>query len=81
MTSFSRVGGDFGMYRSVENYRNGVRLLGSRLSVNSKDGHGHWFDEILLNTLGLGNDPRQPRRHRAARSRPQSARNRAVGNL
>lgn len=53
------VGGDEGMYRSVENYGNGVRLLGSRLSVNSRDGHGHFFDEILLNTLGLGNDPYQ----------------------
>ena len=34
-----------------------MRLLGSSLSVNSKDGHGHYFDEILLNTIGLGNDP------------------------
>ena len=35
----------------------GVRLLGSSLTVNSKDGHGHWFDEIVLTTQGLGNDP------------------------
>src|SRR3954471_3966537 len=54
---WTRIGGDEGMYRSVENYRNGVRLLGSRLSVNSRDGHGRFFDEILLNTMGLGNDP------------------------
>src|SRR5258708_28816800 len=25
--------------------------------MNSKDGHGGLFDEILLNTQGLGNDP------------------------
>jgi hypothetical protein len=51
------LGGDEGMYRSVVNFGNGVRLLGSRLSVNSRDGHGGLFDEILLNTQGLGNDP------------------------
>src|SRR6185369_559726 len=53
---FKQVGGDEGMYRSVDNFGNGIRLLGSNLSVNSKDGHGRYFDEILLNTLGLGND-------------------------
>jgi hypothetical protein len=52
-----QVGGDEGMYRSVVNYRNGPRLLGSSLTVNSKDGHGHYFDEIVLTTLGLGADP------------------------
>src|SRR5512132_1292103 len=51
------LGGDEGMYRSVENYRNGVRLLGSRLSINSREGHGRFFDELLLTTQGLGNDP------------------------
>ncbi len=50
------VGGNEGMYRSVDNWGNGLRLFGSALSVNSKEGHGHYFDEILLNTLGLGND-------------------------
>lgn len=54
---FSLVGGDQGMYRSVDNYGNGIRLLGTSLSVNSKDGHGRYFDELLLNTTGLGNDP------------------------
>jgi hypothetical protein len=54
---FLTLAGDEGMYRSVENYRNGVRLLGSRLSINSREGHGHYFDELLLTTLGLGNDP------------------------
>ncbi|HLK65202.1 MAG TPA: hypothetical protein VKU19_17295 [Bryobacteraceae bacterium] len=53
---FKSVGGDEGMYRSVDNYGNGLRLLGSNLSINSKDGHGTYFDEILLNTIGLGND-------------------------
>uniref|UniRef100_Q01RS4 Uncharacterized protein n=1 Tax=Solibacter usitatus (strain Ellin6076) TaxID=234267 RepID=Q01RS4_SOLUE len=53
------VGGDEGMYRSTVNYRNGIRLLGSNFSMDSKDGHGHYFDQILLNTLGLGNDPYQ----------------------
>jgi hypothetical protein len=52
-----QVGGDVGMYRSVVNFRNGVRLLGSSLTVNSKDGHGRYFDEILLTTQGLGADP------------------------
>ena len=53
---FKSVGGDEGMYRSVDNIGNGIRLLGSSLSVNSKDGHGRYFDEITLNTIGLGND-------------------------
>ncbi len=56
---FSSVSGDQDQYRSVVNYGNGIRLLGSSLSINSKDGHGKWFDEIVLNTLGLGNDPYQ----------------------
>jgi hypothetical protein len=54
---FSTVGGDFGQYRSTVNYSNGVRLLGSSLSVNSRDGHGRLFDQINFNTQGLGNDP------------------------
>src|ERR1035437_7530321 len=56
---WSLVGGDLGEYRSDVNYRNGLRLLGSSLSNDSKDGHGHYFDQILLNTMGLGNDPYQ----------------------
>src|ERR1700744_2670869 len=54
---FASVGGDDGKYRSDVNYRNGIRLLDSSLTVNSKDGHGKWFDEIVLTTQGLGNDP------------------------
>jgi hypothetical protein len=56
---WSLVGGDLGEYRSDVNYRNGLRLLGSSLSIDSKDGHGHYFDQILLHTMGLGNDPYQ----------------------
>ena len=56
---FAEVGGNLGKYRSDVNFLNGVRLLGSNLTVNSKQGHGGLFDEILLNTQGLGNDPYQ----------------------
>ena len=34
-----------------------MRLLSSYLTVNSKDGHGKFYDEIVLTTQGLGNDP------------------------
>jgi len=54
---YAMVGGDEGKYRSDVNYGNGTRLLSSYLTVHSKDGHGHWFDEISLTTQGLGNDP------------------------
>ncbi|MEO5925595.1 MAG: hypothetical protein ABIR70_17365 [Bryobacteraceae bacterium] len=56
---FHSVGGDEGTYRSTVNYGNGLRLLGSSLSVQSLDGHGKYFDQIQLNTQGLGNDPYQ----------------------
>jgi hypothetical protein len=51
------VDGNLGKYRSDVNFGNGIRLLSSSFTMNSKDGHGHYFDELLLNTLGLGNDP------------------------
>lgn len=54
---FASIDGDLGKYRSDINYRNGIRLLGSNLTVNSKEGHGRFFDEIALATSGLGNDP------------------------
>jgi hypothetical protein len=54
---YSLVGGDVDKYRSDVNYGNGIRLLHSYLTVNSRDGHGSWFDEIVLTTQGLGNDP------------------------
>ncbi len=53
------VDGNIGKYRSDVNFGNGIRLLGSTLTVNSKDGHGHYFDELQLTTGGLGNDPYQ----------------------
>ena len=56
---FHSIGGNHAAYRSDVNFGNGIRLLGSTLTVNSKEGHGKFFDEILLNTQGLGNDPYQ----------------------
>ncbi len=56
---FANIDGNRGKYRSDVNFRNGVRLLGSSLAVYSKDGKGRLFDELLLNTQGLGNDPYQ----------------------
>jgi hypothetical protein len=56
---FHTLGGDEGMYRSAVNFRNGLRLLSSSLQVNSREGHGHYFDLLQLNTQGLGNDPYQ----------------------
>jgi hypothetical protein len=54
---YRTAGGDFDQYRSVVNYGDGIRLLGSNLTVNSKDGHGKYFDELVLSTQGLGGDP------------------------
>lgn len=54
---FATVGGNVGEYRADVNYGNGVRLLGSSLTVHSKDGKARWFDEIVFTTEGLGNDP------------------------
>jgi hypothetical protein len=56
---FAVVDGSMGTYRSDVNYGNGLRLLSGNLSVNSRDGHGRWFDQIVLNAIGLGNDPYQ----------------------
>ncbi len=53
------VTGNEGKYRSDVNYRRGMRLLSSGLQINSREGRGKFFDEILLNTQGLGNDPYQ----------------------
>jgi len=56
---FRTFGGSFDQYRSTVNYGDGIRLLSSFLTINSKDGHGKLFDEIVLTTQGLGNDPYQ----------------------
>lgn len=56
---FRSVDGNLGKYRSDVNFGNGIRLLGSQLRVNSREGQGKLFDELLLTTQGLGNDPYQ----------------------
>jgi len=54
---FRTFGGSFDQYRSTVNFGDGVRLLSSYLTVSSRDGHGKFFDEAVLTTQGLGNDP------------------------
>ncbi|MFN3323368.1 MAG: hypothetical protein ACK5AZ_07725 [Bryobacteraceae bacterium] len=66
---FRSVDGDLGNYRSDVNFNPGFRLLGSRFSVQSREGQGGYFDEILLDTQGLGNDPYQFASLRAAKNR------------
>jgi hypothetical protein len=66
---YATVGGDDGKYRSDVNYHDGVRLLSSYLTVNSRDGHGRLFDEIVLTTQGLGNDPYQSATLRVQKNR------------
>jgi hypothetical protein len=56
---FASVGGDGGMYDSTVNYGDGIRLLSSSLTIQSRDGHGTLFDHLLLTTQGVGNDPYQ----------------------
>jgi len=56
---FHSADGNREKYRSDVNFGNGLRLLGSHLTINSKDGHGGLFDELVLTTQGLGNDPYQ----------------------
>jgi hypothetical protein len=53
------VGGDLAKYNSDVNFGSGLRLLSSSFSMNSREGRGGLFDELLLNTQGLGNDPYQ----------------------
>ena len=66
---FSSVGGDDGEYRSNVNYGDGLRLLSSNLTINTRDGHGRWFDEITLTTQGLGNDPYESATFRVQKNR------------
>jgi hypothetical protein len=66
---FAEVSGNRGEYRSQVNYGNGLRVLGTTFTMNSKDGHGHYFDEIVLNTVGLGNDPYESARLRIQKNR------------
>lgn len=66
---FATVGGDNGKYRSDVNFGDGIRLLNSYLTVNSRDGRGRWFDEIILTTQGLGNDPYESATFRVQKNR------------
>jgi hypothetical protein len=66
---FATVGGDEEKYRSDVNFGNGVRLLGSSLTINSRDGRSPWLDELSLTTQGLGNDPYESVSLRARRNR------------
>jgi hypothetical protein len=66
---FASVGGDEGRYRSDVNYGNGIRLLNSSFAIHSLDGHGNWFDEIVLTTAGLGNDPYETATFRIQKNR------------
>ncbi len=66
---FATVGGNEGKYRSDVNYGNGVRLLSSSLTMNSRDGHGNYFDDLSLTTQGLGNDPYQAVTFRIGKNR------------
>jgi hypothetical protein len=56
-------------YRSMVNFGNGIRLLGTSLSVQSREGHGRFYDHIALNTQGLGNDPYQAANLRVEKNR------------
>lgn len=56
---FHSVEGNLGKYRSDVNFGNGIRLLGGSLGVHSRDGKGKFFDELLLDVRGIGNDPYQ----------------------
>jgi hypothetical protein len=54
---FASVGGNYSQYQSMVNFQDGARLLGGYFSMNSKDGHGKYFDELVITTSGLGGDP------------------------
>jgi len=54
---FTSIGGNLDEYKSQVNYPAGLRLLGSSFGMYSRDGHGTYFDELTLSTVGLGGDP------------------------
>lgn len=60
--------GNFGKYQSDVNFEDGFRLLGSSLSAHSRNGKGKFFDDLVLNTQGLGNDPYQMSTFRVAKN-------------
>jgi hypothetical protein len=65
---FHTVGGNSQQYRSSVNYGNGIRLLAGSLAVNSVNGRGPLFDQIVLTTQGLGNDPYESAQLRVERN-------------
>ncbi len=54
---FVTLSGDGSNYRSASNLGDGIRLLDTAFSINSKEGHGTLFDDAFLTTEGLGGDP------------------------
>jgi len=66
---FQTVSGNDAEYRSTVNFGNGIKLLDNSFTMNSKDGHGRWFDEILLTTRGLGGDPYESAAFRVQKNR------------
>jgi hypothetical protein len=65
---WSSIGGDPTEYKSQVNYADGIRLLGSSFSMYSRDGHGKYFDELVLTTQGLGGDPYESATLRVAKN-------------
>src|SRR5690606_26262449 len=65
---FASIGGNEQQYRSAVNYYNGLRVLGSSLTLNSLDGRGRLFDQLRLTTQGLGNDPYESVNFRVAKN-------------
>ncbi len=63
------VNGNQETYRSAVNYNNGLRLFDGLLRVNSRDGHGRFFDELVLTTFGSGGDPYQSNSLRVEKNR------------
>ena len=66
---FSTVGGSLSKYKSDVNYGNGVRVLSSSFSMFSRDGKGGPFNDLLITTQGLGNDPYESASLRIAKNR------------
>ena len=63
------VAGNRQMYRSTINHDNGLRLLEGLLRLHSGDGHGRYFDEIVIATSGSGGDPYQANSLRLEKNR------------
>ena len=63
------LAGSLAKYKSDVNYGNGIRLLSGSLSMFSRDGKGAMFDDLVITTQGLGNDPYQSASLRIAKNR------------